>query len=195
MSEERFDKGRKIVAVISIIGLIAVIIALSFSDRVAKPMPINGDVLGQDNSESLEEYKARADASLEAAPAEKKAYALITFNQTLSASDASGLLSGIGRVSAMVMKSAAPMALPEPIAGEAREDVFNRQFDQVARGLSGIGNVEAPREMNGVVVWDEGYVLHSVARDTAVFAVEVLPPDAVWGNFGVRPVSVAQASG
>lgn len=188
MSDHQIDRTRRIVAVLALLLLIGVIIALSFSDRTAKPMGINGDVLGRDSGESLDDYITRAEASLEVAPSEENAFAMVTFQTALGAADASATLGDIGRVNAMILLSAAPISLPEPVAGETREDVFTRHLDRLQRSFEGIGEISAPRVINSVLVWDDGASLRDLATDPTVLSVEVLPPDAGWGHFGVRPV-------
>lgn len=188
MSDHQIDRTRKIIAVAALLLLLGVIIALSFSDRTAKPMAINGDVLGRDSGEPLEDYIARAEDSLEAAPSDENAFAMVTFPTALGPADASATLEDIGRVNAMILLSAAPISLPEPVAGETREDVFNRHLDRLQRSFEGIGEISAPREINSVLVWDDGAALRDLSTDPAVMSVEVLPPDAGWGHFGVRPV-------
>ena len=188
MSDHQIDRTRKILAVVALLLLVGVIAALSFSDRTAKPMAINGDVVGRDSGEPLDDYIARAEASLEEAPAGENAFALVTFTTALGSADASAVLEDIGRVNAMILLSAAPISLPEPVAGETREDVFDRHLDRLQRSVEGIGEISTPREINSVLVWDDGDALRDLSTDPAVLAVEVLPPDAGWGHFGVRPV-------
>lgn len=184
------ETWRKVIAVCCVLGLIAVVLVLSQSDRTSQPMPANGDVLGQDNGESLESYVERAQRSLAEAAAGENAFGMVTFVEPLAPAPAAEVLSDLGRVNAMVMLSASPIAIPEPVAGETREDVFHRELDRIDRSLAGIGDITAPREINGVIAWDDGDAFRSVAADPAVLTAEVLPPDASWGRFGVRPVDV-----
>lgn len=188
MTGERFDRNRKLLALLALLILVIAVVALSFSDRTNKPMAINGDMLGQENSESLEQYVDRAAASVAQTPVDEHAFALVTFFPALSPSEAAGVLGDIDRVNAMVMLSAAPMSLPEPVVGETRTDVFQRQLDHLQRSLDGIGQVQAPDVLNGVLVWDDGEALRTLADAPEVLAVEALPVDAGWGHFGVRPV-------
>ena len=184
------DKGRRIVAALALLALVAVVVALSFSDRTAKPMAINGDTLGPDSTESSVEYQERAAVTFAEAPLGETAYSLITFTQPLGSEDAASLLQGVKRVNAMIMLSAPAMDIPEPIAGETRADVFKRQISLVDASLAGIGDVRAPTELNGVVVWEAPENLEKIAENPLVFSVETLPPDAAWGSFGVRPVNL-----
>lgn len=157
---------RVVVAGLSTAALIALVLALGQSDRVSKPMNINGDSLGMDN-ETPEDYQARARISLE--EADEPSFALITFTEPLNAGEASILLKPLPRVNARLTETAA-IPLPEPIKGKSRADV--------------LGNEPIP----GVIVYASGDLLRTVAKDKRVFAIEVLPPDAAWGRFGIRPV-------
>lgn len=190
MSSEKFDKNRKALALFALLALVILVAALSFSDRTNKPMNINGDMLGQDTSETLSDYVSRADDTLASTSPEEDVFALVTFSEALGAADAAEVVEGIERVNALVMRSAAPMGLPEPVDGETREDVFNRQLKQVQRSLDGIGGIQAPDTINGVIVRDSGKQLRTLAEDPEVLVIETLPADAGWGHFGVRPVTV-----
>lgn len=189
----KVDQWRKVIAAVCGVALIAVVLVLTQSDRTAKPMNINGDTLGQDSGEELSRYVTRADASLAAAPGENNAFGMVTFETPLAPDAAAAVLAELERVNAMVMLSASAIPISEPVAGETREDVFHRQLDRIDHGLAGIGNITAPREINGVVAWDNGETFRSVAKHPDVLAVEVLPPDASWGRIGVRPVDVGES--
>ena len=41
------------------------------------------------------------------------------------------------------------------------------------------------------MVHDSVEKLHVLAKNSKVLAIEVLPPDATWGSFAVRPVNVS----
>lgn len=189
----KVDHWRKIIAAVCGVALIAVVLALSQSDRTAQPMSLNGDTLGQDSGEELPHYVARAEDSLAAAPEDDNAFGMVTFETPLAPGAAAAVLAELERVNAMVMLSASAISIPEPVAGETREDVFSRQLDRIDHGLSGIGNITAPREINGVVAWDDGEAFRFVAEHPDVLAVEVLPPDASWGRIGVRPVDAGES--
>lgn len=188
---DRADRIRTVVAVIAVVALAALLIVAVFDDRTAKPMPPNGDMLGMDAGESFDDYRQRAADSLAAAPADEEAFALVTFTDPLSPVEAEETLEPVERrVNAMIIELAAPFPLPEPIEGETRADVFQRELDRIGHSLSGIGNVPTPEHLDAVIVWDTGEVLRGVAADEDVATVEALPPDAAWGRFGVRPVDV-----
>lgn len=189
------DTWRRILAVGAVLALIVVVLVLSQDDRTNKPMDPNGDLLGQDRSESLTEYLARAEESLAAAPAEEPAFALTTFTEPADPQTAAEALTGVTRVNAMILLSAAPIPLPEPTNDMDRTDVFNLHLDRIDHSLSGVGEVRAPREINSVVVWDTGESLRELTEEPEVLAVEALPPDASWGRFGIRPVNVGAGDG
>ncbi|MDO4685112.1 MAG: hypothetical protein Q4A92_01070 [Corynebacterium sp.] len=157
---------RVVVAGLSTAALVALVLALGQSDRVSRPTNINGDSLGMD-SETPENYQARARITLE--EANEPAFAMITFTEALNPGEAGVLLEPIPRVNARLTDTAI-VPLPEPVKGKTRADV--------------LGNEPIP----GVIVYAPGDVLRKVAKDSRVFAIEVLPPDAAWGRFGIRPV-------
>lgn len=175
-------------AVVIVIGLLvyALADALHWQPTTGR----NGDMLGQDGEETFAEYEQRAEASLQAAPAEEESYALLTFARPLTAAEAGVETAELQRVNAMIVGMAAPYALPEPVEGATRADVYAHQFAMIGRGLSGIGNVPVPYQLTAVVALDDGEALRQAASQPRVATVEVLPPDAAWGSFGVRPVEV-----
>lgn len=179
---------RRIVAILAVVALGGALVLAFLDDATHKPVAPQGDMLGTESGESFSAYVARADASL--AAADGPAYALVTFAQPVEPARAAEVLEQVGRVNAMIVASASPFPLPEPIAGETREDVFQRELDRIAYSLAGIGDVPVPERIDAVVVRDGGDVLRAVAARPEVVTVEVLPPDAAWGRFGVRPVDV-----
>lgn len=186
---------QRILGIFAIVALAGVLVFAFFDDATHKPVAPQGDMLGMDSRESFDDYATRAEASLADAPADQPAFALLTFAEPLAPAEAAEVLEPLGRVNAMVIALAAPFDLPEPIAGETREDVFARQFDRIAHSLSGVGNVPVPERIDAVVAYDTGDALRGVAADPAIITAEVLPPDAAWGRFGVRPVSVPGGRG
>ncbi|MCK7636667.1 hypothetical protein [Corynebacterium pygosceleis] len=183
------DRVRTGVAVVSVAALVGAVAWLSTSDRVAKPMPVNGDVLGRDHGESLDDYRERAAASLVSAPAGDAGFALVTFRDPQPAAAAAEVLeqADIGRVSALVLEGAVPVALPEPTGDEGRAEVFDRTLTRIGNSLGTADGLFDPR-LRGVVVWDDGTALRGLGTVPEVLAVEVLPPDAAWGRIGVQPV-------
>lgn len=179
MSERTVRLGCAGAAVIAMVGLI--VFAL-FDDATSRPMSLAGDQLGPDAGETFEDYHARAEDTLaDAAPGEN-VFALVTFAQPLSAGQAGELLGDMERVNTMIIGLAVPRALPEPIDGATRADVFAHELDLIAASLDG-----APTQLTAVTAWDDPEAFRRLANDPAVAAVEVLPSDAMWGNFGIRP--------
>lgn len=179
---------RRIVAVLAVVALAGALVLAFLDDATHRPVAPQGDMLGTQSGESFSAYAGRAERTL--AEADEPAYALITFAEPLTPAGAEAALAGVDRVNAMIVALASPFALPEPVAGETRADVFRRELDRIAHSLAGVGDVPAPERIDAVVVRDTGDVLRSVARAPEIAAVEVLPPDAAWGRFGVRPVDV-----
>ena len=66
------------------------------------------------------------------------------------------------------------IALPEPVAGATREDVFRRWAG------------DAP--IAGLIVYTGGSAKEKIRSDQRVMCVESLPTDAAWGKFGIKPV-------
>ena len=77
-------------------------------------------------------------------------------------------------MSAAVPYENAPIALPEPVAGATREDVFRRWAG------------DAP--IAGLIVYTGGSAKEKIRSDQRVMCVESLPADAAWGKFGIKPV-------
>ncbi|WP_080794125.1 hypothetical protein [Corynebacterium pacaense] len=186
MSPLNLDHGRKLVAALCLVALLLLVLMLSTDDRVAKPMAINGDSLGQVSGETPEQYRQRAAMTLESATG--PAFALVTFEQPVAPELAATELEPLARVSAITLDGSTPVELPEPTGTEGRREVFDRAIAQADRRMDGL----APQHIDAAVVYDSGANLRAVAQRGGVFAVEVLPTDAAWGRFGVRPVTVSR---
>lgn len=176
---DRIDKARYVIALVAVLAIIAVIMVMSQSDRTAKPMAINGDQLGMDSGESVDDYLNRAAQSVSDASA--PAWALVTFDRALTPAAAGILLdqANLHRVGAALTDRYLPIALPEPTEGHNRGDVLEQQLK----------NNGDQADIEAVVVHDDGDTLRALAQMDGVFAVEALPSDAAWGRFGVRPVT------
>lgn len=177
---DRIDRGRLLIAALSLIALIAAVVVLSQADYVSKPMAINGDQVGQHSEESLADYQSRALESVEAA--DSPAFALVTFRHSLDPDAAGRLLekAKMNRVNAALSNTGLPIDLPEPIAGSSRGQTLREQLTLH----------QLPPELRAVVVYDNGEQLRALAQVPEVFTVEVLPADAAWGRFGIRPVQL-----
>ena len=130
-----------------------------------EPHPM-GDQLGPDNGESATDYARRAQASL--AEADEPAFALITFSSPLDPADAADLLQNVRRVNQIIVADKAPISVGEM---PDRTQVFGSD------------------PLIAVVVWEGGEVLRMLIDDPRITTIDVLPPDAVWGTFGVRTPS------
>ncbi|GAB3694305.1 hypothetical protein [Corynebacterium nasicanis] len=181
---------RRSLAALAVVGLLGVLVLAFFDDATHKPVPPQGDMLGTESGESFHAYSERASRSLLEAPADQPAYALVTFTHGLTPEEAGEALANVERVNAMVIEMAAPFPLPEPIVGADRADVFQRELDRIGSSLAGIGNVPVPERIDAAVIRDNGEVLRTLSEKPDIATIEVLPADAAWGRFGVRPVEV-----
>lgn len=153
---------------------------LSGSDRVAKPMLINGDSLGQETSESFDTYVNRAAQSIDMARADGDyvGYGLVTFTQPQSAQSVGTVVENITRVNAIQVAGSPVVGIPEPVK--------STRGDYIAHQLK-IHDLPI-NEITGVVAYDRVSVLAMLIDAPEVAAVEVLPSDAAWNRFSVRPV-------
>lgn len=173
-----FDTVRKTLAVVSVLVIAVVIILAGFSDRTNKPMAINGDFLGQDAGEDFATYRARAHASLQSATGDS--WALLTFAAPQRADIAGQIVdaTGLFRASTLVYLEHKPVPVPEPLDPETRADVFDRCSPP---GVTVVG----------VIVYDSADALRVLETNQYVVTIEVLPSDAAYGRFGIRPVNVS----
>lgn len=139
---------------------------------------LQGDALGAEQDETAPEYAARAEQSLEEAlqEGEQAHFALVSFGHPLNPEEADAVLRPVGRVNAVITELGAN-PVGEPAPGASRAEIF--------RGVSA--------HIEGAVVYDAVAHLADVNDVNDVFAVEVLPADAVWGAFAIRPVSFVDA--
>ncbi len=190
MSEAHADMIRRIIAVLAVVALLGALLLAFLDDATHKPLPPQGDMVGTETGESFAAYTERARTSLLDAPIDEHVYALVTFAEPLTPEEAGVVLTTVERVNAMIVQLAAPFPLPEPVAGEDRADVFQRELDRIAASLEGVGTVPVPERLDAVVVRDNGNVLRLLSEAPQIAAIEVLPADAAWGRFAVRPVEV-----
>lgn len=141
---------------------------------------LQGDALGTEQGETAPEYAARARQSFEQAAqeGEQAHFALVSFGHPLNPEEADAVLRPVWRVNAVITELGAN-PVGEPAPGASRAEIF--------RGVSA--------HIEGAVVYDTVAHLADVNDVTDVFAVEVLPADAVWGAFAIRPVSFIDAQG
>lgn len=136
----------------------------------ATPPTIQGDTLGIEPGESWSEYEGRAGASI--SQGSEPSFGLVTFARPLSPSEAAAAVESLQRVNGLLLIDAPLTPTPEPPPGQTRADVFARITDQ---------------RIGAVVAYDTPDAFKNVADGTDVAAVEILPPDAVWGSFTVTP--------
>ncbi|WP_115686199.1 hypothetical protein [Corynebacterium senegalense] len=166
-------RAPRLVAALALAGALPVgLIALG--ESVQRPPVPAGDRLGREASESWSSYEERAAASLLDAPPATDVFALVTFERGRGTAEAAAALEGADRVNAVAFPDQAARPVPEPVAGESREDVFRR--------AAGPG---PNPEVAGVVVHADGPTLRAIAGREGVAAVEALPVDAVWGAFAI----------
>ncbi|MDO5668844.1 MAG: hypothetical protein Q4G50_02450 [Corynebacterium sp.] len=182
--------GRRSLGALAVVGLLGVLILGFLDDATHKPVPPQGDMLGTESGESFLDYSDRAEKTLLDAPDDQPVYALATFAESLTPEEAGEVLAGTERVNAMVVALAAPFPLPEPVTGEDRADVFQRELDRIGASLQGVGNVPTPELIDAAVIRDNGEVLRTLSEREEIATIEALPEDAAWGRFGVRPVEV-----
>lgn len=151
----------------------------------AQPPVLQGDTLGLQPGEGWEEYEGRAEASLSESSA--PAFALVTFVAPQEPAEAARAVAPAGRVDALMLADAPTQPIPEPPTGQTRAEVLAREAERLARAGAANGVELDPRAIVAVVVRDDGDTLRAIAGDDTVRAVEVLPPDAVWGTFGITP--------
>lgn len=174
MNRREIAAGASLVVGAVAVGLLVALISLLGARTRFEPVPV-GDQLGQDNGETFAEYVERAEASLDDAPGDAPAFALVTFAGETAPEEASAVLEPVGRVDAVIPPDAPLQPIGEPKEGRDRTEIFRIAVD---------GDVA------GAVVRDTGDALRALSANERIAAVEALPPDAVWGAFGVRPVNI-----
>lgn len=153
----------------------------------AAPPAVQGDTLGRQPGESEGEYEGRALASL--SESSDPCFALVTFRGALAPADAARAVAPAERVSGLLLIDAPLRPIPEPSAGETRADVFAREAQREAGAGAANGVALDANAIAAVVVRAGGQTLRDLAAEPDVSAVEALPADAVWGSFGVSPVT------
>lgn len=109
------------------------------------------------------------------------------------ASDRTGISSGLGSGAKDMGAGTATVTTDSEIAA-ARTQIFASTI-AAASGMKPSQIVESPREIESsgiiaVIAYDTPRKLEAFTHDPRIDAVEVLPPDAVWGQFGISPPQV-----
>ncbi|HIW92310.1 MAG TPA: hypothetical protein H9870_11695 [Candidatus Corynebacterium avicola] len=183
-------------SVACLVALAVGVLALSNSERMSKPQAINGDSLGPENDESVVDYVNRARETLDGADgtdASDPRWALVTPMQPAGTGALTGILSDQAdlRVSTLLSGNT-QWSLPEPASGHRREDVFAEARELMAAN-AGTGVDDPALDVLGVLVHGTPEQLRSLNDRPDVLTVEALPPDAVYGRIGLRPVSADPA--
>lgn len=165
---------------VAVITSLIVLISL-LGDRTRFEALPTGDQLGQDSGEAFADYAVRAQDSLATAPADEQVYGLVTFTSALPPERASSALESLARINAVVPPDAAPIAVGEPQQGHDRSQIFEMAVRD--------------HPISSVVARDDGETFRRLAERDDIATVEVLPADAVWGAFGIRPVDAGAAHG
>lgn len=210
--------GRGLGELVLLVVLVAALVWWAGGDDNARPRPFAGDHLGPHVQQSRADYTALADASLAAAlqrAPEQPAFAMLSFAAPLSSADAGSLVADLRRVGSLITQDAQILALPEPAAdpeptaipdrtgfssdseiAAARTQIFTSTI-AAASGMKPSQIGKSPREIESsgiiaIIAYDTPRKLEVFTHDSRIDAVEVLPPDAVWGQFGISPPQVAR---
>lgn len=110
------------------------------------------------------------------------------------APDRTGISSGLGSGAKVMGAGTATITTDSEIAA-ARTEIFASTI-AAASGMKPSQVLEPPREIESsgitaVIAYDTPRKLEALTHDPRIDAVEVLPPDAVWGQFGISPPQVA----
>lgn len=175
-------------SVVCVVGLAVTVIALAGSERMSRPQAINGDTLGPDNSESVEQYVERAEGTVDGMSGDEARWALVTPVEPAGTEALAEAFSGLSelRVSTL-LAGEIQWTVPEPADGYRRADVFDTAREQIA-GNAGTAQDDDALDVLGVLVHGTPTQLRDVDGRAGVLAVEALPPDAAYGRFGLRPV-------
>lgn len=177
-------------SVACLVALVVAVIALSNSDRMSRPGAVNGDALGPETGESTEDYLARAADALAAATGDEPRWALVSPDGPADVAALTAVFTDQPdlRVSTLLAGNV-QWTLPEPAVGHRREDVFTLARHRVAAS-AGVPDTDGALGITGVIVRGTPDQLRAVASTPGVRGVEPLPPDAVYGRFGSRPLDV-----
>lgn len=187
---------------ICVVGLAIVLAIASTSDRVSKPQNLNGDTLGPEPWEAVDQYVARADESLEDMKKESdrlehgqpivedpKFWAMVTFDRLLNANEAAQVYEKVPslRVSTAIIGGLSTRHLPQP-SKEADEEKLLQDQLELAAAYADVAIDDERLGFNGLLVYGDAETLMDVKKLTDVKAVEALPSDAARGRFGIRPI-------
>lgn len=188
-----------IASLVCVVMLAAAMFFMAGSDRVSRPMNINGDMVGIETGETVADYAERAAKTLEDPPpladgseASRRAphWALVSFDPAVDAQVAAAAVDNIHglRVSVLYAGQIVSRPLPEPTEGATRADVIDRELGLIRRAAGPGVQGNDPVGVTGLLVRGTVLQLRGIQSRPGVVAVEALPADAVAGRFGVRPL-------
>lgn len=182
-------------SVLCLLVLVVSVFALANSVRMSRPMAINGDTLGPETSESVDDYVRRAAASIADASDDQPRWAMVSPDAPADVPTLSAIFADHPalRVSTL-LAGGAQWPVPEPAIGHRREDVFAAVRDRILATSLFPGGAE-DIGITGIIVRGTPEELAAVADTPGVKAVEALPPDAVYGRFGMRPMDSVYGAG
>lgn len=181
-------------SVVCLLALVATVIALSNSERMSRPTTVNGDMVGPETDETPDAYLARAAQTLDGATGPEPRWALVTPTGPADVPDLTAMFTDQPdlRVSTLLAGNV-QWPLPEPAVGRRREDVFAAASERFGAS-AGIPDPRSTPVITGVIVRGTPDHLRAVASSPGVRGVEVLPADAVYGRFGMRPLEDVPAA-
>lgn len=194
--------GLAIISGLCVILLMVILAVASTSDRVSKPMNINGDSLGPETWESREAYRIRADQSLadiaeqsellegkQPLVEQPRFWGMVTFEHPVDVPAAAVVAHREPelRVASVILGGAIIRFLPQPSPTASEEELLQRQV-QIAADYAGVPRDDDRLRINAFLVYGDADSLSDLREIDTVAAVEALPYGAARGRFGVRPV-------
>lgn len=165
-----------------LIIIVVSLILLSFSDRVSKPMNINGDQLGPIDVQG-QQYEAQARAELANMTGEQPRWALMSTQDRWNMQELADTLRGFdGRVSTLYFGPGSQWEIPEPSTGHTRLDTLTDAAQIWAK------RAQVPVEqitVSSVLVYGTPAQLQDLGSRAVV---EPAPVGATYGRIGIRPV-------
>ncbi|MDO4761416.1 MAG: hypothetical protein Q4A31_05815 [Corynebacterium sp.] len=175
------DRWRYGISITSLVIIFSAVVYMGDKDYVAKPMGIGSDTLGPDSDETFSEYHQRSLSTVATALEEHPhdhAYGLVCFNQQLSAPDAAATVAKLQRINGLQIGGYPIVGIPAPVnIGLAQHFVQQAELKRLDSN-----------DIRCVVAHDEPTQFSALQSDPRVASIEVLPPDAAWGRFSVKPV-------
>ena len=171
-----------------LIIIVVSLILLSFSDRVSKPMNINGDQLGPIDVQG-QQYEDAARAELAGMTGEQPRWALMSTQSPWTMPELAEVLRNFdGRVSTLYFGPGSQWEIPEPSTGHTRLDTLMDAAELWAK------RAQSPVEditVSSVLVFGTPAQLQDLGSRAVV---EPAPVGATYGRIGIRPVMERQAA-